>query len=43
VVEIAGAGIDAEGEVTSPVDEIGGRHIKDVESVEEYEGCVEGL
>jgi len=43
VVEIAGAGIDVEGEVTSPVDEIRGRHIKDVDSVGEYEGYVEGL
>ena len=42
-MEIQGAGMDAGDEVTSSVDEIGGRLIKDVDSVGEYEGCVEGL
>ena len=40
---VQGARMDAEGEGTSPMDEIGGRHIKDVDSVGEYEGYVEGL
>jgi hypothetical protein len=35
--------MDAEGEVTLLVDEIGGRHIKDVDSMGEYDGCVDGL
>ena len=42
-MEIAGARMDAQGEVTMPVDEIRGRHIKDVDSMGEYEGYVEGL
>jgi hypothetical protein len=35
--------MELEGEVTSLVDETGGRHMKYVDSVGEYVGCVEGL
>jgi hypothetical protein len=35
--------MESEGEVTSLVDETGGRHMKYVDSVGEYVGCVEGL
>jgi hypothetical protein len=42
-MKIQGSRMESEDEVTSLVDETGGRHMKDVDSAGEYVGCVEGL